>query len=647
MTETQAAAMNMVNEAIASLRTTSDHHDKDIHEIQKILGIHTRTLNEMNQTLNAILQKLNSQDSHSHSPQRTIPVNQSSSALSLARLVKLEFPCFSGDDLASWVYKANQYFGYYQTPIAEKLLIASFHMELETLIWFQEGEEAGVFTNWDSLVQALHVRFGSTAYDDPMEVLTRLRQSSTVAMYKAEFEAVSNRIKGLSPLHKLSCFLSGLKDEIRLPIRMLNPRTLNEAFELAKIQEEYVFSYKKSSKFQQETGKGSILGLPKNNVVIESKPKIPIKRLTPAQMDERRKRGLCYNCDEKWVVGHKELEEEVENEGVNRAVSQEEEVETTLYALIGTPTPSTMRVKVDVTKVLEVKVANGSVVKTQVYSKSLADHVIHLRKFLEILATNKLYAKRSKCMFACNEVEYLGHVITAEGVHTDPRKVAAMQQWPIPKDIKSLRGFLGLTGYYRKFFKGYGQIAVPLTALLKKDSFFWSNEAKLAFQKLKDAMVHPLVLAFPNFDQPFVVECDASGRGVGAVLMQQGRPIAYHSQILKGKNLALSTYEKELLALVIAIKRWRAYLVGRPFTVKTDQQSLKYLLEQKIGTPAQLKWFAKLLGYVFVVEYKKGKGNLVVEMLSRKEILMTVFQVEFQKLMKEYYAWFHFLLQHN
>ena len=166
----------------------------------------------MNQNLNAILQKLNSQDSNSHTPQRTVPVNQSSSALTLARPTKLDFPHFSRYDLASWVYKANQYFGYYQTLVAKKLLIASFNMELEALIWFQEVEEVGVFTNWDSLVQAINVRFGSTAYDDLMEVLTRLRQSSTVPMYKAEFEAMSNRIKGLSPLYKLSCFLSGLKD---------------------------------------------------------------------------------------------------------------------------------------------------------------------------------------------------------------------------------------------------------------------------------------------------------------------------------------------------------------------------------------------------------------------------------------------------
>ena len=164
-----------------------------------------------------------------------------------------------------------------------------------------------------------------------------------------------------------------------------------------------------------------------------------------------------------------------------------------------------------------------------------------------------------------------------------------------------------------------------MIALLKKDSFSWSKEAKLAFQQLKAAMVRPPVLALPNFDKPFVIECDALGKGLGTVLMQRGRPIAFHSQALKGKNLALSTYE-ELLALVIAIKRWRAYLVGRPFIVKIDQQSLKYLLEQslkylleqKIGTPTQQKWFAKLLGYAFVVYYKKGKDNLVADALSSK-----------------------------
>ena len=162
-----------------------------------------------------------------------------------------------------------------------------------------------------------------------------------------------------------------------------------------------------------------------------------------------------------------------------------------------------------------------------------------------------------------------------------------MKEWLLPKTLKALRGFLGLTGYYRKFIKGYGQIASPLTALLKKDTFAWSDKAEQAFEKLKEAVSQPPVLALPDFTQSFVVKCDASGVGIGVVLMQQGRPLAFFSQALKGNNLFLSTYEKELLALVLAVKKWRPYLFATIFVIKTDQQSLKYILEQRVGTPMQ------------------------------------------------------------
>ena len=222
-------------------------------------------------------------------------------------------------------------------------------------------------------------------------------------------------------------------------------------------------------------------------------------------------------------------------------------------------------------------------------------------------------------MFACKEVEYLGHLISGDGVRIDPRKTATMQQWPIPKDVKALKGFLGLTGYYRKFVKGYGQIVAPLSALLRKASFTWTSKASHAFQLLKDAMSNPPVLALPDFSKSFVVECDPSGIGVGAVLIQNQRPIAYQNKALNGKSLALSTYEKELLALVVAVKKWRPYLLGRPFMIKTDHQSLKYLLEQKIGTLAQQKWITKLFDYAFLVEFKHGKENLIANAFSRRE----------------------------
>ena len=152
-------------------------------------------------------------------------------------------------------------------------------------------------------------------------------------------------------------------------------------------------------------------------------------------------------------------------------------------------------------------------------------------------------------------MEYLGHVISGNGVKIDPKKTEAMLEWPIPKIVKAFRGFLGLTGYYRKFIRNYSLIDTPLTNLLKKDAFEWIAQANQAFHNLKKAISQPLVLALLDFSQSFLVECDAFGFRIGAVLMQQGRPTAFHSQALKGKRVHLSTYEKELLALVTAVKK--------------------------------------------------------------------------------------------
>jgi hypothetical protein len=208
-------------------------------------------------------------------------------------------------------------------------------------------------------------------------------------------------------------------------------------------------------------------------------------------------------------------------------------------------------------------------------------------------------------------------VISKEVVKADPTKIEAMLNWLIPQNIKALRGFLGLTGYYRKFV--HGGIAAPLTSLLRKDSFKWNDRAEQAFTLLKEVIAAPPVLGLPDFSKPFVIECDASREEIGAVLMQTGQPLAYLSQCLKGKSLNLSTYEKELLALVMAVKKWRHFLLGHNFKVRTDQQSLKYLLEQRIDTPAQQKWVSKLLSFDFTVEYKKGRENRAADALSIRD----------------------------
>ncbi|XP_047943164.1 uncharacterized protein LOC125190006 [Salvia hispanica] len=217
-----------------------------------------------------------------------------------------------------------------------------------------------------------------------------------------------------------------------------------------------------------------------------------------------------------------------------------------------------------------------------VYSKDWKDHLQHLEIVFCILREHQFHLKYSKCVFGQTELEYLGHYISEQGVRVDNRKIETMLTWPVPRNITHLRGFLGLTGYYRRFVRNYGKIASPLTKLLRKGSFVWGLEAEEAFKKLKEAMTTTPVLALPNFDEEFIVETDACGYGIGAVLMQGKRPIAYLSKGLSEKQRMRSTYEKEMLAILEAVRVWRPYLLGRHFKIITDQRSLRYLLEPTI-----------------------------------------------------------------
>ncbi|KAD5803509.1 hypothetical protein E3N88_14869 [Mikania micrantha] len=236
---------------------------------------------------------------------------------------------------------------------------------------------------------------------------------------------------------------------------------------------------------------------------------------------------------------------------------------------------------------------------------------------LTLLRQHKLFAKQSKCSFGGNSVEYLGHIISREGVSTDPLKLSAIKEWPTPTDVKQLRGFLGLTRYYRRFIRSYGMLAKPLTNLLRKDAFIWSEDATIAFQKLKEVLASPPVLALPDFSKVFVIETDASGKGMGAVLMQDGHPIAFISKALSSKQQAFSVYERELLAIMFAVKYWHHYLSMAHFIIRTDQKSLKHLVDQKITTPLQLVWVSKMMGYDFEIQYKMGSENSVADALSR------------------------------
>jgi hypothetical protein len=233
---------------------------------------------------------------------------------------------------------------------------------------------------------------------------------------------------------------------------------------------------------------------------------------------------------------------------------------------------------------------------------------------LTTLRQHRLAVKQSKCVF--DGVAYLGHVISASGVAMDPAKVEAVQAWPAPQTSRAFRGFLGLADYYRKFIRNYGIIASPLTQLLKKEAFVWSPEATTSFTTLKQVLTTAPVLQLPNFDKPFIVNCDASSTGFGAVLHQEAGPIAFYSRPVAPQHSKLVAYERELIGLVKAVRHWRPYLWSRSFIVRTDHYALKFLLDQRLSTILQHTWVSKLFGYDFIVEFNPDRTNTVADALS-------------------------------
>ncbi|GJR47941.1 putative reverse transcriptase domain-containing protein [Tanacetum coccineum] len=210
-----------------------------------------------------------------------------------------------------------------------------------------------------------------------------------------------------------------------------------------------------------------------------------------------------------------------------------------------------------------------------IYSKTQEEHVEHLRLVLELLKKEKLYAKFSKCEFWLREVQFLGHVINGNGIHVDPSKIEAVKNWKAPRTPSEVRSFLGLAGYYRRFIENFSKIAKSLTILTQKcKTFDWGEEQELAFQTLKDKLCNAPVLALPDGPEDFVVYCDASGLGLGCVLMQRGKVIAYASRQLKIHEKNYTTHDLELGAVVFALKIWRHYLYGTKSVIYTDHKSL-------------------------------------------------------------------------
>ena len=226
-----------------------------------------------------------------------------------------------------------------------------------------------------------------------------------------------------------------------------------------------------------------------------------------------------------------------------------------------------------------------------IFSKSLDDHIEHLRAVLAVLKEEQLYAYLAKCTFCTDKVVFLGFVVSSQGVEVDEEKTKAVREWVAPQNVSQVRSFLGLAGFYRRFVKDFNTIAALINELMKKGVAFKCKAVQeKAFQELKDKLTSTPQLALPSFGKTFEIECDASGIGIGGVFMQEGRSIAYFSEKLSGSTLNYSVYDKELYALVRALESWQHYLWPKEFVIHFDHESLKHLKGQLKLNRRHAKW---------------------------------------------------------
>ena len=263
-----------------------------------------------------------------------------------------------------------------------------------------------------------------------------------------------------------------------------------------------------------------------------------------------------------------------------------------------------------------------------IFSESYEQHLMDIRKVFSLLQRANLKLKLKKCQFMKKSVDYLGHVISTEGIAPDPNKIDKIANYKVPISVDEVRSFLGLAGYYRRFVPNFGTIARPLTRKthkdLEKEPFTWSEEDHKAFETLRTCLVTPPILAFPNFNLEFLLFTDACDYGIGAVLsqLQDGKEvvIAYASRQLQKAEIKYPTVEKEALAIIFAIKQFRQYLLDEPFTVISDHRPLQWLQDQKDVNGRLGRWAIALSAVNYKIRYRPGRIHQNADCLSRLKV---------------------------
>lgn len=259
-----------------------------------------------------------------------------------------------------------------------------------------------------------------------------------------------------------------------------------------------------------------------------------------------------------------------------------------------------------------------------IVGKTFQDHLRNLREVFQQLREAGLKLKPTKCDFCSLQVEFLGHIVSADGVQTDPSKTEKVAQWPIPKTRKEVQQFLGLANYYRRFVKDFATIAKPLHRLTEKTAKFeWTSECQTAFEEIRQRLVTAPILAFPDYERVFILDTDASDTGIGAVLSQvqedgSERVIAYASRVLTKPERRYCVTRRELLAVVSFVQHFRPYLLGKHFLLRTDHGSLTWLSNFKEPEGQLARWLERLQEYDFTIAHRPGKKHQNADSLSRR-----------------------------